>query len=334
MSRATNEDVARLAGVSVAVVSYVVNDGPRPVAAATRDRVLAAMKELRYRPNASARALKLARTNVIGFLLTDITNPYFSELAAELQDGAHEHGCGLLIANTGRDGASAATELKSMLAREPDGIALYGIHRDETYELIANSDARIVSLDWHPNRRGFLSIGIDAASATRDAVEHLLSHGHAEVGIIAGTPDSSGRLEAWSDLMRDRCSLERVAHLIATGEFSREGGYTAARQLLDQPEPPTAIFVSSDVQAFGALSAIQQTGRRIPHDVAVMSLDGTAASAFTYPSLSAVEVPLRDIAQRSIAILAGRQSPTEAAITLPHRLVLRESCGCVSNPLF
>ncbi len=328
MARATNEDVARLAGVSVAVVSYVVNNGPRPVAAATRERVLAAMRELSYRPNASARALKLSRTNVFGFLLTDITNPYFAELASHLQDGAHDHGCGLLIANTGRDGASAATELKSMLGREPDGIALYGIHREETYGLIAAADARVVSLDWHPNARGLPSIGIDAAAATRDAVEHLRFHGHEEVAIIAGSPDASGRLEAWRDLMGAHCSPERVNQLLALAEFSRAGGYEAAQRLLNQVRPPTAIFVSSDVQAFGAMRAIQRAGRRIPDDVALISLDGTDDSAYTYPSLTVVEVPLRDIARHAIEILAGGAPPASGTITLPHRLVLRESCGC------
>lgn len=328
MGRANREDVARLAGVSTAVVSYVVNDGPRPVAPATRQRVLDAMHELSYRPNASARALKLSRTNVIGFLLTDITNPYFSELALSLQDHAHSLGYGLLLANTGRTGALSISELTSMLTREPDGIALYGVHDDATYELVAASGIPVVSLDWHNAKQGIVSIGIDAYAAARDAVEHLMSHGHHEVGMIAGTPDSSRRRQSWTDLMSPRCSPERLEQLIATAEFSRQGGYDAARQLLDQANPPTAIFVSSDVQAFGAIRAIQQAGLRIPDDIALVSLDGTAASAYTYPALTAVAVPLERIAEHCINQLTGNEPPSSTSITLPHRLVVRESCGC------
>jgi len=132
--------------------------------------------------------------------------------------------------------------------------------------------------------------------------------------------------------MRSRCTPARLEQLRAVAEFSREGGYAAARRLLDQAEPPSAIFVSSDVQAFGALRAVQQTGRRIPQDVAVLSIDGTAASAFTYPSLSAVEVPLEEIARRSIDYLTGTQPAEESTAVLPHRLVLRESCGCSTEP--
>ncbi|WP_449407137.1 LacI family DNA-binding transcriptional regulator [Microbacterium maritypicum] len=327
MTRANRTDVARLAGVSTTVVSYVINDGPRPVAPDTRARVLAAMDQLKYRPNASARALKLARTNVLGLLMTDITNPYFSEFARYFQDYAFAQGRGLMIANTGQDGVKELPELHNMLAREVDGIAIYGVVRPETMETIVSAGIKVVSMDWHLEQPDVPSVGIDDYGATRQAVEHLLWHGHDEVALIAGAGDLTLRPKAWADVMAPRVSDARLAELKAVAEFTREGGYGAALELMALPDPPRAIFASSDVQAFGALRAIQRSGRRVPEDVAVISLDGTNASAYTLPSLTAIQVPLELIAQYCIEKLTGNDLQA-THITVPHTLAIRESCGC------
>jgi LacI family transcriptional regulator len=328
MTRAKRADVARLAGVSSAVVSYVLNGGPRPVAEATRARVLAAVDELRYRPNASARALRLARTNVLGLLIPDITNPYFSEFALRLQDHAYARGYGLMIANTGEDGVKATGELRNMLGGEVDGIAIYSVRKPETLKAIVKAGMKVVLLDWHLTDPNLPSVGIDDYGATRQAVEHLLSHGHREVGLIAGTGDLTQRQQAWSDVMVTYCTPDRMATLKAVGDFSREGGFLAALDLLQQRNPPKAIFVSSDVQAIGALRAVQHFGLRIPADVAIVSLDGTEASAFTYPSLTAIQVPLDEIAKHCIDRLTALGSDEKMRTTVPHQLVTRESCGC------
>jgi LacI family transcriptional regulator len=328
MVRANREDVARLAGVSTAVVSYVVNNGPRPVAHETRERVLAAMEELRYRPNASARALKLSRTNILGLVVTDITNPYFSELALRMQEHAYSRGYGLMVANTGQDGEKGTTELRNMLAREVDGIAVYGIFNPETFTLIASSDVKVVSMDWDLTAPNIPSVGIDDYGATREAVQHLRGHGHREVGLIAGTGDMTLRQQSWADVMRAHCSPERLEALKVVGEFSSKGGYLATVELLKRPNPPSAIFVSSDVQAFGALRAIHRAGLKIPKDITIVSFDGTNASAFTSPALTAIQLPLDEIAKHCVEKLVEDNPDASVHITVPHQLVIRESCGC------
>jgi len=328
MSRANREDVARLAGVSTAVVSYVVNEGPRPVAQATRDRVLAAMDELKYRPNASARALKLARTNVLGLVVTDITNPYFSELALLLQEKAYARGYGLMVANTGQDGEKGTAELSNMLAREVDGVAVYGVFKPETLALIARTDVRVVSMDWDLTAPNVPSVGIDDYGATSQAIDHLMKHGHKEVGLIAGSGDLTLRQQSWADTMRAHVPPDRLDELKVVGEFSRQGGYDAAIELLSRSNRPRAVFVSSDVQAFGALRAIQQLGLRVPDDVAIVSFDGTNASAFTSPSLTAIQLPLDEIARHCLDKLIDERPQERLHITVPHQLVIRESCGC------
>lgn len=329
--RANRQDVARLAGVSTAVVSYVINDGPRPVAAATKAKVLEAMHVLSYRPNATARALKLQRTNVIGLLVRDITNPYFSELASAIQDHAHRAGYAIMIGTSGQGGVEETAEFQNLLDRQVDGIAVYGIRRDETLAAIERSGARVVSLDWHLDRPGVPSVGIDDFGAAREAVEHLLQHGYNEVGLIAGRDSADLREQAWADAMGIRISPERLTELRVFGDYTLEGGYEAALALLRLPEPPRAIFVSSDVQAIGALRAAHSQGIRVPQDLALISIDGTDAGKFAFPSLSAIELPFAEIAEYIVGVLTSRSAPATGQV-FEHLLVRGESCGCVPIP--
>lgn len=316
-----------MAGVSTAVVSYVLNGGPRPVAAATRERVLAAMNQLGYRPNENARAMKFARTNVIGLLIRDITNPYFSELAQKVQKRAHQAGYGLMIGNAGSDGVEATAEFKNMLAREVDGIAVYGIRDPETLSAISKSGIRLVSLDWHLDNMGVPFVGIDDFGAACEAIAHLRGHGYEEIGLIAGDhPDP--RLAAWERHVASGLKPARALELKVASDFSLEAGYQAACRLLSLPKPPSAILASSDVQAFGAIRAAQHLGKRIPDDVAVVSIDGTDASAYTYPSLTTIQLPFKEIADFVVDQLTTVDAP-QGQRTFSHTLVRRESCGCL-----
>lgn len=327
MTRANREDVARLAGVSTAVVSYVTNGGPRPVADATRDRVLAAMDQLNYRPNASARALKLAKTYVLGLLMTDITNPYYSEFARIFQDLAYEAGYAVMIANTGYDVAKEAAELSTLLAREVDGIAAWGVQKDESLDVLISSGVRTVSMDWHISREEVPSVAIDDYGAVREAVEHLQWHGHERIGFVGGHNDRTMREQSWRDAISASLGDEMI-RLAEWGDFTRDGGYHAAMRLLDRPDRPTALFVSSDVQAFGAIRAAQVLHLDVPANVAVISFDGTIASAFTTPPLTAIQVPFEQIARHCLRKLTAPRDSFELHTTVPHHLEIRASCGC------
>jgi LacI family transcriptional regulator len=328
MARANRQDVARLAGVSTAVVSYVVNNGPRPVAAATRARVLAAMEQLAYRPNAAARALKLARTNVIGLAVNDITNPFFAEFASYLQNIAYESGYAVMIANIGQDGSWESSQLQSMVDREVDGVIAFGLHSSSTLSSLKAAGVAIVSMDWAMHDESISAVTIDDYAATRTALDHLSAHGHDEVAFIGGLGDLTSRHRSWQDAMRQRVSPPRLAELQERDQFNERGGYQAALRLLDgRRATPTALFVSSDVQAFGVLRAAYELKVSIPDDLAIISFDGTVASQFTCPALSAVQLPLESMAIHSFGMLVDRDRYPESRTTLPHTLVIRESCG-------
>jgi LacI family transcriptional regulator len=328
MARANRRDVAKLAGVSTAVVSYVINNGPRPVAAATRERVLAAMGQLAYRPNAAARALKLARTNVIGLAVNDLTNPFFAEFAGYLQNIALEAGYAVMIANIGQDGAWETGQLQSIVDREVDGVIAFGLRSSGALETLQASGLSIVSMDWAMHDESVRAVTIDEYAATRTALDHLIEHGHDEVAFIGGLGDPTLRHQSWQDVMRSRTSPRRLKEIQEQDEFNERGGYQAALRLLDgKRQRPTALFVASDVQAFGVLRAAYELHLSVPGDLAIISFDGTVASQFTCPALSAVELPLESMATLSFQKLIDRDGHLEPRTTLPHRLVVRESCG-------
>lgn len=328
MARANRRDVAKLAGVSTAVVSYVINNGPRPVAPATRARVLAAMEQLAYRPNAAARALKLARTNVVGLAVNDITNPFFAEFASYLQNVAYDSGYAVMIANVGQDGSWETGQLQSMVDREVDGVIAFGLHSSGALSSLKASGVAIVSMDWAMHDQSVSAVTIDDYAATRMALDHLAEHGHDEVAFIGGVGDPTRRHEAWQDAMRTGRSPQRLMELQEYDQFNERGGYQAALRLLDgERERPAALFVASDVQAFGVLRAAHELHVSIPDDLAIISFDGTAASQFTCPALSAVQLPLESMAIHSFQKLVDRDGDLESHVTLPHRLVIRESCG-------
>lgn len=331
MNRPTRREVAERAGVSTAVVSYVVNDGPRPVAPTTRAKVLAAIADLGYRPNAAARALKLSRTNIIGLLITDIRNPFFSEFAKLFQDLLHQRGYSVTIGNTELDPDLEQSQIDAMLAQEVDGVVSFGLTSTEHLERLLHQGMPVVSMDWRIREGPIPTIAVDDYGATQLAVRHLMADGYQEVAFIGG-PELSGiagaRIQAWRDVVNEvGIAAARLPHIQAFGEFSRRGGWEAMMTLLTQQDRPAAVFISSDVQALGALHACRQLGLRVPEDVAIVTFDGTEDSAFSAPPLSVIQLPLRAMAEQAVEAVLGLGEGPALHLTLPHSLSARASCG-------
>ena len=332
-ARATQGDVARLAQVSTAVVSYVVNHGPRPVAEATRKRVLRAIDELDYRPNAAARALKLARTDVLGLIVPDITNPFFSEFAKHVQGFAARAGYALMIGSTDLDPGQEAAQFGSVLERDVDGLIVFGIQDVSTLGAVLASGVPLVSMDWQLQDAAVPTIVADDYGAARTAVDHLLGHGHTDIAYVGGPSDlvvSIARLAAWADLVGPLVTPERLRQLETSSDHSRRGGYLATLNLLsDRLRRPSALFISSDIQAFGALRACRELKIRIPSELAVVSFDGTLESEYSAPALTVVQLPLALMAERAVMKVLGQAVGLELHSTVPHRMIHRESCGCI-----
>lgn len=327
----TRTTVAEHAGVSTAVVSYVLNNGPRPVAAETRERVLKSIAELGYQPNSVARALKIQRTLTFGLLVPDISNPYFAELSKAVEDAAFSRGYALLLANSSNDPARELSQLRALRSRQADGLLV--VRTGAAAPLIDEvaGGPPIVLLDRADETENYPSVVADNFGGARAGVEHLISHGHQRIACIAGPSD----LPAALDRERGWCAALKAAGLHAYDDvllrtaFSREGGYMAARQLLTRADRPTAIFASSDHQGIGVLRACYEAGLRVPEDVAVLAFDGTRQAEFTAPPLSVVRQDATTIAELAIGILLD-SSPSERPqhLTAPYTLIARHSCGC------
>ncbi|WP_235019854.1 LacI family DNA-binding transcriptional regulator [Ruania rhizosphaerae] len=319
-ARVTRADVAALAGVSTAVVSYTLNDGPKNVAPATRARVLEAVRTLGYRPNATARALRLGSTGQVGLVVATVGNPYFGELTDQVEHAAGARGLALLV----RTGGDVAEAIERLAARQVDGM-LIARPMDARGAAAANaSGVPVVLINAATAPEGVASVGVDRYGGARVAVTHLIEHGHERVAFIGDT--AGNRQRGWADALAAAGLAEGP---LASQSYSREGGYRAARQLLTEPERPTAVFVASDEQAVGALLAFHEAGVAVPEEIAMVAFDGSAASAYTWPPLSAVTQPMEQMVQRALDLLtsAAPEQPVPVELLVPD-LVRRRSCGC------
>jgi LacI family transcriptional regulator len=322
----TRDDVARRAGVSTAVVSYVVNDGPRSVAPETRDRVLAAIAELGYRPNVAARALKTGRMRTFALLVPDNRNPYFAELAHAIEDVAFRAGYALLVANSNNDPEREAAQLAAIRDRQVDGVFLIPTGQPDPSLVPA---VPVVVLDRIDAATTFSSVAVDNPAGAAAGTRHLVEvHGHTRVACLAGpdgVPVAVEREAGWRSALREAgLPTDGLVHRSA---FSREGGYRAGLDLLASRQRPTAVFASSDVQAIGLLRAAHEAGIAVPDDLAVVAFDGTRESEFTAPPLAVVRQRLDRIAAVALELMGAGGVRREV---VDFDFVARASCGCAS----
>ncbi len=323
----TLQDVARLANVSTAVVSYVINDGPRGVAAATRVRVLDAIDTLGYRPNSSARALRRGATHLIGVLLPDIVNPFHTEFVAALDNAAANRAYSILLATTHHDAEREYSMLANLLDRGVDGLLILTYLYDKRSYTAAADRVPRVMIDESSFGRFSPLVGPDLRQGAELAASHLIGHGHSRIGFITGTlPGASVdfRRIGWESSLG---SHGLTTSLVETTEWSRAGGYEGTRHLLDLPNPPTAIFAGSDLIAVGVLQAIHERELDCPKDIAVISLDGTTESQFSWPPLTTVRHPFETIAEAAVDTLINDNTDMEPQV-FPMELIVRRSCGC------
>ncbi len=327
--RVTRADVARFAGVSSAVVSYVVNDGPRQVSAKTAAKVLDAVRVLGYRPNASARALRSGSTKLLGLVVPEIGNPLFAEMAVAIESAAAGRGYAVLLTSSESDPAAERRHIVNLTDRQIDGLLLMTNMSRPDLASLPLQGVPTVLLDTFQEISGFASVGLDAFAGAYDAVTHLARHGHASIALIIGgdaAPGGELRERGWLQATRDAGLPDGP---IAREPWSRAGGYQAGRRLFGGTTHPTAVFVSSDVQAVGLLLAINEIGLRVPDDVAIISFDGTDASAYTFPKLTVVRQPVQQMAVDAVdRVLAPIGENRREHIIHKPELIVRTSCGC------
>ncbi|WEV75387.1 LacI family DNA-binding transcriptional regulator [Bifidobacterium sp. ESL0800] len=326
MSKATRNDVARLANVSTAVVSYVFNNGPRHVSEKTTKKVLDAAKKLDYKPNPIARALRTGNSNTFGAIINDLTNPFNAGVYEELEMLAAEHGYSILFATSHGSSKREHTVIKQLIEQNVEALFVSPCENIELIPLRPKACRNII-FDVDRKINGVTTISADYKEAMLVGMEHLFNHGHTNISLIIGKSGngiSDGRVEGWHQAYMERGVP--TGHIEYT-DFTRVGGYEAMMRILDLPNRPTAVFAGSDLLAIGALRALHERHVNVPNDMAIISFDGTVDSQYTYPELTTMEQNPQEIARLAFkAAIDEDQEPTLHLIKA--KLVIRKSCGC------
>lgn len=336
----TRSDVARAAGVSPAVVSYVLNDGPRPVSSSARARVLEAVDRLDYRPNAIASALRGGSTQSVGFLIPDRSNPFSRELAEALERTLYEQGYLVLAGSSHGYRPTEERLLRTLLDRKVDGLIMSsGVTLLRAS--LAAVEQPVLVLDGAEGDPAVSVVGTEDVLDAATTVNHLQHHGHDLIACVTGPPHIRSerlRLTGWRQ-QQERTGRPGGDELVAFADPSEEGGDSAAQLLLSEHgrpgtlhgRRPTALFVASDVQAIGVLRACHELGLAVPDDVAVVSMGGTRAASYTIPTLTTMRQDVVYLARIASAELLARirepgTRPTH--IRLRGNLVVGQTCGC------
>jgi LacI family transcriptional regulator len=339
LKRVTRDDVAKRAKTSTAVVSYVVNGGPRSVAQHTQDRVNAAIAELGYRPNGLARALRANRTLVLGLLVPDATNPFFAQFAKAVEDVAFSQGFTLLFGNASDDPERESFYLKSFSEQQIDGLLLMSVGGGtKSSDELDRLHCQLVVVDRLLANLETTTLVVDNEEGGFLGTRHLIEHGHRVIGCVSGPTDltpSADRHRGWARALRE-AGLDPLPSLIVRSDLHQRGGYEATRTLLQSEKPPSAIFVSTDIQAIGSLRAIADAKLSVPGDVAIVSFDGIVESTYTVPGLTTIAQPIEEMGRTAMAKLIECVRNPDAVTTnevLPVQLVVRGSCGCRDDSL-
>lgn len=336
----TQEEVAREAGTSTAVVSYVVNNGPRKVSEATRKRVLDAVERLGYRPNAVARSLRSASSTTIGLIAADITNPYCGEVAQAVETSALEHGHSLLLGNAMQNDERQAKHLRTFIEQQVKGIIFVGssvtneAFLPATVAALKGNKTPLVFLDRSASQFSGTSIVVDNRGGAFAATTHLLEHGYTDVASFSGPLGLSAvreRQEGWEGALIAR-GIDPNGQLNFQSSFDRYDAFRVAKMLLATQKRPRAMFVHSDEQAIGILHAAAEARLRVPEDVALVSFDGIREAGIISPGLTTVQQPIARAGSLAVDLLL-RAKPGEPiereSEMLPVELIIRHSCGCV-----
>nr|HID14786.1 LacI family transcriptional regulator [Anaerolineae bacterium] len=336
--RPTQRQIAEEAGVSRTTVSLVLNDVPGVrISPETRQRILEVARRLNYYPDAAARTLVSGRTHTIGFVLCQSPDRIFAdaflpEVLRGVGDAVQENGFRVLLHSV-EDVAAPEAYIGLVREKHTDGIILSGPRLDDEQLPHLKAEGFPVVLLGQLPGSDIPFVDVDNVGAAKQAVEHLIGLGHRCIGIITNAPleytAARDRLAGYRQALEE-AGIPFDERLVCYGDFREESGRVAMNQLLDLPESPTAVFVASDLVAFGALVAIKERGLRVPHDVALVGFDDVRLAHYVDPPLTTVRLPAYELGYRAATLLTqliGSEPVEEQEILLQTELVVRQSCG-------
>ena len=324
------EDVARQAGVSTATVSRVLSGKPY-VSDDLRERVISAVQDLNYRPSRVARSLRIQRSSIIGLIVSDIQNPFFTSVVRAVEDTAYQHKFSVFLCNSDENSEKETMYVELMVAEHVAGVILSPtLGQNDIYRHLAEAGVPAVAIDRRVTNVDIDSVLIDNVGAARQAVLHLLEMGHRRIGAVIGTPVSSTgeeRLRGYVEAIQ-MYGIAVEPEMIRTGAPRIVTGHDFTNELLGLPQPPSAIFTGNNLLTLGALSAIHERGLRIPDDIGIAAFDEMEWMYFVKPALTVVAQPTYEMGRTAVELLLQRMEDPDRPyqeVLLAAALHIRES---------
>jgi LacI family transcriptional regulator len=318
----TLKELAARANVHPSTVSRVANNDPGlRIAAATRTRIEALLRETEYRPNGVARGLKLRQTLVLAVVIPDITNPFFAALFRGIEDGATPRGYQVLLCNTDGIPERQRAHLHSLAARRVDGVILASTFlKDPAVRWLRHQRTPYVLVNRFSEDGADPFVGSDDVTGATLATQHLIGLGHSRIGHLAGQPTVSTGVLRRRGYLAALAEAEIIADpaLIVESGFVEEGGSQAMDNLLSLSHPPTAIFAVTDMAAVGAYGAARKRALRIPQDLAIVGYNDIPLAGRLIPGLTTVHVPIHEFGSVAARMLLEQ---IETGVLAPRRVV-------------
>lgn len=305
------------------------------VSPGVREQVEAAAESLSYRPNAVARSLRARNTRTLGLVIPNVRNPFFTEIARAVEDAARDRGYSLIFGNTDEDPEKEAEYLNVLLEKRVDGLIVSPARATSPQlEEIVRDGVPVVFLDRYVRGIEAPVVRADGRRAVDELVEYLVGFGHEKLAIISGpseTVPGRERLDAFLNGAGKRdapVSEERVK----VGDFRRESGFEAMRELLDLADPPTAVFAANNLMALGALQALKRSGIKAPEDISFASFDDVSWFELVDPPMTAIAQPVAELGAAAARILPEIVEGGQVeSVILEAELVVRGSCGEIGD---
>lgn len=328
----TLADVAAAAGVSSATASRALNGGERKVGSDLKARVLAAAERLNYRVNVQAQAVARGRTDVVGLLVHDISDSFFSAIAAGVIAAADEHRLLVTLGSTQRSQEREIQHIASLHGQRARAAIVVGSRLDDGPSL-TRLTAEVRDFEQAGGRVALIGqpqLGVDTVvmenrAGARELGRRLLELGYRDFAVVCGMPQlltSRERVEGFTEALRD---AGFAAPKLSAGEFTREGGYDATMRLIDQHSVPSCLVATSDVQAIGAMAALRDRGYDVPGDVAVAGFNDIVTARDVRPALTTVRFPLSEMGRTALEMVLQERAEEPRLRRVRGEVIVRES---------
>lgn len=325
---ASIKEVARVAGVSTATVSRVLSNGAH-VRPEVRERVMAAVEQLSYRPNLLARSLRSQQSNTIGLIVSDIRNPFFTAISRAVEDTAYDQGYSLLLCNTDEDPDKEAIYLNLMHDQNVAGVIFSPTLQTADHYSASHITFPTVVVDRSVKDADVDTVLLDNVDAAYRLCTHLIEQGYRRIAVLYGETSTTGRerYKGFEKALREHHLSSAPDHLRGVPP-KIETGYTATLKMLDSSHPPDALFTTNSLLAAGALQAIRERNLTIPTDIALVTFDETTWASLVQPPLTLITQPTYEIGKTATELLLQRIADPKRAtrqVMMKGQLLVRGS---------